>query len=212
MVELNKHAQDELTEEKIIGLLKDCCNGGNRVESGNSDSSLISRSKCAAVLVPLVHTQEGWQLLLIRRTETVADHKGQVAFPGGGCEPEDHSLVETALRETMEEIGVKPDDIKVLGHLGDLMTVSNYRVAPIVGTFSWPYSFVLSTGEVSRIFTIPLAWLANPENQETRLLNHLGQEIQVIYFKPYDGEILWGATARMVDKLLEVLDLRQAGQ
>ncbi len=199
---------DELNIEKITAALNAHWQKRDPTDPRNADSQFNPESKCAAVLMPLVQTPDGWDLLLIKRTETVADHKGQVAFPGGACEAFDRSLADTALREAMEEIGLKPADVKILGQLCDYHTVSHFRVAPIVGTFRWPYQFIPSKDEVSRIFTIPLKWLLNPENQETRSLDRLGRSFQVIYFKPYDGEILWGATARMVDNLLEILDLR----
>ena len=198
----------QLTEEKIVTLLDGKAVGKPYIEANRLEKSTAISSKCAAVLCPLINTTSGWHLLLIKRTNTVADHKGQVAFPGGACEPIDESLEDTALRETMEEIGVAPKDVRILGKLRGIVTVSSYSITPIVGTFSWPYSLTPSTKEVSRIFTIPLEWLIDPENQEIRMLNRLGVEIPVIYFKPFDGEILWGATARMVNNLLDVLELR----
>lgn len=199
----------ELTEARIKNLLN-----GHREAQPFSEIALPERTaldpaRCAAVLIPLVQLQEDWMVLLIRRTDTVADHKGQVAFPGGACEENDTSLEATALREMSEEIGVPQSEVRILGRLRDLITVSRFNVTPVVGTFRWPYPLALSSDEVSRAFTIPLAWLADPENQETRKMSRLGREIDVIYFKPYDGEILWGATARMVNNMLESLKLKE---
>jgi len=139
----------------------------------------------------------------------VADHKGQVAFPGGACETEDESLEATALRETEEEIGIQPDEVRILGRLRELITVSGYCVAPIVGVIKWPIQLSLSPAEVTRVFTMPLQWLTYPENREIRMLNRSGRDVEVIYFKPYDGEVLWGATARMVNNLMEVLGIKK---
>ena len=199
----------QLTEDSIKILIDGKANYEPFREIAGSNPQNYENSRCAAVLCPLVRQIDGWHLVFIRRTETVFDHKGQVAFPGGVCEPEDQSLEETALRETTEEIGVAAKDIRILGRLRGLETVSSYRITPVVGAFDWPYQFTPSVEEVSRIFTIPLEWLINPENQEARAHARPGVEIPVIYFKPFDGELLWGATARIVNNLLEILELRQ---
>jgi 8-oxo-dGTP pyrophosphatase MutT (NUDIX family) len=196
---------NELTEEKIIELLKGSLETRPFFELSQSMQKTPSHARCAAVLVPLVRIEDDWHLLLIKRSETVADHKGQVAFPGGACETEDDSLEATALRETAEEIGIAPQDVRILGCLRELVTVSGYCVAPIVGVIKWPYELSLSHDEVSRAFTIPLHWLADLRNREMRMQNRLGREVEVIYYKPFNSEVLWGATARMVKNLLDVL-------
>jgi 8-oxo-dGTP pyrophosphatase MutT (NUDIX family) len=194
-----------LSAGRIEELLKKGLDTRPFFELSQTQPAPVTPGRCAAVLVPLARVEGEWHLLLIKRSETVADHKGQVAFPGGACEAGDGSLETTALRETAEEIGILPDDIKILGSLRDLVTVSGFYVAPIVGVIKWPYPLKLSEEEVSRAFTIPLAWLADPENRETRMLNRLGRDVEVIYYRPYEDEVLWGATARMVSNLIEVL-------
>ena len=159
----------------------------------------------AAVLVPLVQVENEWRLLYIRRSDQVLDHKGQVAFPGGSWEERDASEEETALRETWEEIGVDPSDVRVLGRLDRLLTGTGYRITPVVGILPWPYSFTLSLEEVASVFTIPLTWLAEPANREVRPFIRDGVSINVIYFAPYQGELLWGATARMTMNLINLL-------
>jgi 8-oxo-dGTP pyrophosphatase MutT (NUDIX family) len=164
----------------------------------------------AAVLMPFLCTEEGWQLLFIRRTLHPKDrHGGQVAFPGGRCDPEDPNAVRAALREAHEEVGLLPDDVRILGQLRDMMTITNYQVTPIVGAFPWPYQLTPQPEEVSRIFAIPLSWLADPANRliEQRQIQQRGVPIPVIHFQPYDGEILWGASARMTMLLLEAMEL-----
>jgi 8-oxo-dGTP pyrophosphatase MutT (NUDIX family) len=143
--------------------------------------------------------------LYIRRTANAQDpHGGQVAFPGGAADPTDANLEETALREAFEEIGLHPVDVKILGRLIDFVTVTSYQVTPIVGVIPWPYPLSLAADEVSRVFTIPLDWLADPANREERLrsLPEPFKPIHVIYFSPYDGEILWGASARFTTELI----------
>jgi 8-oxo-dGTP pyrophosphatase MutT (NUDIX family) len=163
--------------------------------------------RCAAVLIPFVHTEDGWHLLFIRRTDTVQSHKGQVAFPGGGCEAEDIDLEGTAVRETEEEVGVAAQDVRILGRLPSLLTVTDFLVTPVVGTFLWPYPLRICTDEVSRVFTIPLTWLADPEHREERPYILKGRKYPVTYFQPYDGEVLWGASAWMTLELMSCLGI-----
>ncbi len=200
---------NRLPEEKIKQLLNEGLETRPFFEITQNLQNVPDNGRCAAVLVPLVRMDGQWHLLMIRRSDHVADHKGQVAFPGGACETADENLEATALRETFEEISIAPENIRILGRLRDLVTVSGFCVAPIVGVVSWPSELVLSSDEVSRAFTIPLQWLADPGNREIRILNRLGRNVEVIYYQSYDGEILWGATARMVKNLLDVLEKKE---
>jgi 8-oxo-dGTP pyrophosphatase MutT (NUDIX family) len=164
---------------------------------------------CAAVLVPLVCKEDGWHLLFTRRTDSVYHHKGQVSFPGGACDKGESTPEETALREANEEIGLKPERVRVLGRLNATITITHYRVTPVVGILPWPYSFRPAPREVGRVFTIPLQWLSNCENWEERNATPKGvpRSFPVIIYHPYDGEILWGATARMTQDFLRVLGM-----
>jgi 8-oxo-dGTP pyrophosphatase MutT (NUDIX family) len=159
----------------------------------------------AAVLVPLYLDKGEWHVLFTQRTHLVETHKGQVSFPGGRVEPEDTSRVVTALREAEEEIGLRREDVSVLGQLDELLTVTQYHITPIVGMFSWPYSFVLSTAELSEVFGAPLSWLADPANLEIQEREPMvpGRKIPVYTFH-YQGFTIWGATARMLLNLIEV--------
>ena len=162
----------------------------------------------AAVLIPFICSQSGWDILFIRRTEHENDrHGGQVAYPGGRMDAEDSGTEETALREAWEEIGLETRDVKILGRLSPILTITNYLVTPVIGTIPWPYKLTLAEEEVSRAFTIPLAWLQKSENLERRLrtLPAPYGTIEVIYFKEYDGELLWGASGRITENLLQVL-------
>jgi 8-oxo-dGTP pyrophosphatase MutT (NUDIX family) len=161
----------------------------------------------AAVLIPLFRNEDLWHLLFIRRTIDQHEHSNQVAFPGGRTDPQDATPEQTALREAKEEIGLEPDDVRILGRLHDFLTVTHYRVTPVIGTIPWPYSFHLATQEVSRIFTIPLTWLADTNNHEIRerALPAPFNKLPVVYFHPYDGEVLWGASARFTLALMELL-------
>lgn len=162
----------------------------------------------AAVLVPLYLDSGEWHVLLTRRTDKVDSHKGQVAFPGGRADPEDASLVHTALREAREEIGLAPADATVIGRLDELITVSQYRVTPIVARIPFPYAFVPSEDEIDAIFGVPLRWLADRSNLEVRHREPIvpGPKIPVYYWH-YGEYTIWGATARMLLNLLDVAGL-----
>ena len=158
----------------------------------------------AAVLIPFQRIDNQWHILFTRRTDQVQDHKGQVSFPGGAKDLGDKNEIENALRETYEEIGVHPEEVTVLGRLGEIPTLSNYLISPIVAIIPYPYSFMPSTDEVSRIFTIPLEWLADPSNhiEKQRTLS-AGNSSKVLYFNEYDGELLWGITAYITETLIQ---------
>jgi 8-oxo-dGTP pyrophosphatase MutT (NUDIX family) len=164
----------------------------------------------AAVLLPLVRQSDQWEIIFIRRTEVDGDlHSGQVALPGGAREAGDLDNIAAAVRETNEELGIQAETVHVLGTLNDFVTISNYQVTPVVAQVDWPQQFILGESEVARAFTIPLTWLVNPANRETRhrqLPNGLGSAT-VIYFERYDGELLWGATARIMMEFFSVLGL-----
>ena len=160
--------------------------------------------KCAAVLVPLLREAGEWRLLFTRRTDRVESHKGQVSFPGGACDDGETTPEQTALREAWEEIGIEPNQVRALGRLNPMLTISSYRVTPVVGVIPWPTVFKPAQAEVARIFTIPLAWLAERSNRWE--FNMFGRDHSVIVYHPFDGEILWGATARMTVDFLEILN------
>jgi 8-oxo-dGTP pyrophosphatase MutT (NUDIX family) len=164
-----------------------------------------TRLKCAAVLIPLVWYDDEWHLLFTRRTDTVESHKGQVSFPGGACDEGETTPEQTALREADEEIGLNPNDVRVLGRLSNLITITYFRVTPVVGVVNWPNVFRVGEHEVARIFTIPLLWLANRSNRWQ--FEMPGKTRSLIAYHPYDGELLWGATARMTVDFLKVLGL-----
>lgn len=164
--------------------------------------------RSAAVLVPLLCIDNEWRLLYTRRTDQVPHHKGQVSFPGGAYEVQDDDLVQTALRESREEIGLNPADVHILGELNGMPSVSNYLITPIIGRITKPFAVRLSEYEVSRVFTIPLAWLAEPKHREMRPYHAPdGRVFDVIFYQPFDGEILWGATAYMTLMFLRALGL-----
>jgi 8-oxo-dGTP pyrophosphatase MutT (NUDIX family) len=199
-----------LTKTDIRVRLQAAFSPGLPAESPYPEGMSNSNPQPAAVLIPFLEKDDGWHLLFIRRTVMPHDrHSGQVAFPGGRCDPEDPNAEAAALREAQEEVGVNPTDVEILGRVQDMLTITNYQVTPFVGIIPWPYEFTPQVEEVDRIFTIPLKWLANPKNYAVRMrgLQILGRDIPVIYFDKYDGELLWGASARITILLLEALGL-----
>ncbi|MDK1081969.1 MAG: CoA pyrophosphatase [Anaerolineae bacterium] len=169
----------------------------------DTDRDFNEEPKCAAVLIPLVRFGDEWHLIFTRRADNVDTHKGQVSFPGGACEPEDKTPEETALREADEEIGIKPKDVRLLGRITPMITVTNYRVTPVVAVLKWPYAFRVQYAEVARVFTIPLSWLFKKENRWEFYLP--GRDQGLIVYHNFDGELLWGATALMTDYFIKAL-------
>jgi 8-oxo-dGTP pyrophosphatase MutT (NUDIX family) len=142
-------------------------------------------------------------LLYTRRTQHVESHKGQVSFPGGACDEGETTSEQTALREAQEEIGIDPSEVRILGRLASMITISTFRVTPVVGVLRWPSVFRLNANEVERIFTVPLDWLADTANRWEFTLP--ARPRGVIVYHPFDGELLWGATARMTVEFLKAL-------
>lgn len=177
----------------------------------NSDAPTVKAVRHAAVLIPLVRHDGQWQILFIRRAKNDMDrHSGQVAFPGGRIEPADANAVAAALRETREEIGVPAEHINVVSSIGAYITVSNYEVTPIVGIVDWPTTLKLQSSEVARVFLIPLVWLRNRQNFSFRARQNMDPQSArrhpIIVYDPFDGEVLWGATARMTLNFLKAVD------
>ena len=196
-----KKAQESLTDEYFLSAF------------------LSDAPKPAAVLVPLLRApvneqgRLGWHLLLTRRSDRLAEHRGQVAFPGGRCDPDDPTPEATALREASEEIGIQSNQVNILGRLSNLLTITNYSITPIVAIIAWPIPIRLAAHEVSRVFTIPLHWLADPSHHEIRQrsiptpysLQISSESYPIIYYHPYDGEVLWGVSAEITNNLIRLL-------
>ncbi|WP_020396345.1 NUDIX hydrolase [Thiolinea disciformis] len=193
---------DQLTGSDIAQRLR------NAVPHHHEPSFITtSHYREAAVLVPFIRVDQAWHILFIRRAQCSGDrHSGQVAFAGGKRESSDENAIATALREAHEEIGVLPHDVCLWGALNQHYSyVSHFRITPIVGTLAWPYPVKPDPREVQRIFSIPLAWLSDKANYEIQARDLNGISVPVVYFKEYEGELLWGATARMVVSLLDIL-------
>jgi 8-oxo-dGTP pyrophosphatase MutT (NUDIX family) len=160
----------------------------------------------ASVLVPILRHDGVWQLLLTQRTHEVPDHPGQVAFPGGKSDPGDRDVIQTALRESEEEIGLDPAAVELLGLMTPRLTITDYWLTPVVGLIPWPFEMRLSERELSRAFCVPLPWLADPANRKVEYLHHPRKGANTpVWFFPWPGHTIWGATARIVKELVDIL-------
>lgn len=180
-----------------------------RAAAHEMSESSPTQPRPAAVLIPMFRHLDAWHLLFIRRSEHQADrHSGQVAFPGGRQEPGDADSTATALREAQEEIGLDPTRVALLGNLRPLHTVSNYLVTPVVGEIPWPFDLTPDPIEVARVFSIPLAWLADPNNRRVRTWpapDH-PEAREVVFFDEFDRELLWGVSALITVDFLACLE------
>ena len=160
--------------------------------------------KPASVLVPVVQRPEGHTVLLTRRTKRLQDHAGQVSFPGGGREHRDADPVETALRETEEEIGLARRHVEVVGYLQGYLTVSAYAVTPVVGLVTPEFRLTPDPLEVAEVFEVPLLFLADPLNRRVQEWQLAGRNVGYYQFE-YQGHVIWGATAAMLASFLDAL-------
>jgi 8-oxo-dGTP pyrophosphatase MutT (NUDIX family) len=158
----------------------------------------------AAVLVPLFRKGGDCHLLFTKRSEEVKYHKGEISFPGGVVDEEDSELVRTALREAFEEIGLKENDVQIIGVLDDIVTITEFIVTPIVGLFPYPYPFKVSEVEIAELIEVPLSSLLDEDCFSEREIFRGGQN-EVVYSYQYEKHIIWGATARILKQFLDLI-------
>jgi 8-oxo-dGTP pyrophosphatase MutT (NUDIX family) len=164
----------------------------------------IDATRPAAVLAPIIKRPEGWTMLFTQRAEETPAHPGQISFPGGRVQASDGAAVETALRETVEEIGLARSFIEPLGAWDRYDTITGFRITPIVGLIEPGFSLTLDPREVASVFEAPLSYLFDPANHERRSAIWRGAE-RHYYAMPYQGRFIWGATAGMIRALWERL-------
>ena len=160
----------------------------------------------AAILILIYDLDGEAHILFTERTHHVEHHKGQISFPGGACDESDDCVETTALRETAEEIGVQPEDVEIVGQLDDMMTISNFLVTPYVGILkvNSECPFVINHHEVVEVVQVPLSHLLDDRNMELEVRQYKGKQVLVPAYT-YEGHRIWGATARMLHQLLELL-------
>lgn len=156
----------------------------------------------AAVLVPLLVRDGSDHLLFTRRTDHLPHHQGEISFPGGARNREDPDLIATALRETEEEMGIRPEDVTVLGRLDDFHSVHNYHVVPHVGTFPWPYSLQANAREIAEVIILPLDAFADPAVHRQEDWRHRGRSCPVDFYT-VGGYVIWGLTAAILRQFMQ---------
>lgn len=158
----------------------------------------------AAVLVGLVEREDGLTVLFTQRTAHLNAHAGQISFPGGGLEPDDPSPQSAALRETVEEIGLGPEHIEIVGRLDEYQTRTGFAITPIVALIRPPFELTLDSFEVAEAFETPLQ-LFLADNMPKRHGRELLGKPAWYYVFPYRDRYIWGATAGMLVNLRDVL-------
>ena len=173
------------------------------------DGALDQPLTPAAVLFPIVLRDGGQTVLLTQRTAHLRDHAGQISFPGGRVEAHDATPMDTALRETEEEIGLSRERVEIVGFLPEYRTGTGFRVTPVVALVTPPFDLQPDPFEVAEIFEVPLAFLLDPANHQRHSLHYRGA-LRNYFAMPYGEYFIWGATAGMIRSLSERLGLLQA--
>lgn len=163
--------------------------------------------RAAAVLIPIYYcpTTNQLQVLLTQRALHMRNHPGQIAFPGGKHDPDDASIQYTALRETMEEVGLTPDCFDLLGHLGEYCSISGYCIKPVVAEVIRLSEFSLSEDEVESVHWVPLNHLLNPQNFRY-IEREIGQQTRGFFEIHFDGLRIWGVTAGIIYGLYQAIE------
>jgi 8-oxo-dGTP pyrophosphatase MutT (NUDIX family) len=162
----------------------------------------------AAVLILLFPKGEDLRFLLTRRTQDVEHHKGQISFPGGSEDASDHDIIETALRESEEEIGLPRAAVQVLGLFDDYETPSGFAITPVVGYVPELPQLHLNTTEVTETLEVPVALFADRANERVER-KQVGGKLHDVYFYRYGGHEIWGATAAMIRSFLQAIRSRR---
>jgi 8-oxo-dGTP pyrophosphatase MutT (NUDIX family) len=157
----------------------------------------------ACVLIPLVQTDGGWSILFSRRSENLAAHSGQIAFPGGAVE-EGEALEAAAVREAEEEVGIPSEHVELIGRLDDLVTNSGFLVAPFVGIIHERIDYVLQESEVDEVFEVPVDALLQPSQPEVRYVAFRSRQYPA-YFYRYEQYEIWGLTGRILKGFLDLV-------
>src|SRR4030042_5141589 len=169
----------------------------------NYRPQLIQRAgvKNSAVMILFINRQNIPHLIFTKRTEWVETHKGQISFPGGMRDSTDADLFQTARRETFEEIGIEPEQIQLLGQLDDFYTVTNFIVSPFVGVVTYEFRYRINEREVAKVLEVPLSLFLESTYFEVKKWPYQNR-LYDVYFYHYQQEVIWGATAFMVNRFI----------
>ncbi len=157
----------------------------------------------AAVLIPVCWKDGEPGIIVTMRSMNVEHHKGEISFPGGRAEPDDDGIIQTALREAHEEIGLAPGDVDVLGVLDDHISIMGFHITPVVGIVPFPYEFVINT-ESEILLYVPLRQALMETEWMAEKTTFMGRDIN-IYYLAIDGGVVWGATGRMLKHLVDLI-------
>ncbi|KAA3618472.1 MAG: CoA pyrophosphatase [Calditrichaeota bacterium] len=178
-----------------------------KVLSNRKQKSFIYKegpSNPAAVLIPLFFKDNQAHILFTKRTTKVATHKGQISFPGGRKDDTDKDLLFTALRETDEEVGIKNNDIDVLGQTDVFLTNTDFLVSPFVGYYPYPYNYSISIDEIDRLIEVPLLHLLNDDIFRVQKISRHGYDWNIHYYN-YNGDVIWGVTGFLLSNFLSIV-------
>ena len=188
-----------LSDDELTGILSERLNRGTR------QTLHIEGFRQAAVLVPLIGGEREVSLLFTRRTDSVETHKGQISFPGGMVEEGDADMIQTALREAHEEVGIAADTVRPLGLLDDIATPIGFVITPVVGFLPSRPILNINDGEVAEVFDMPLSFFTDSRNGRQEFREVKGRRYEVWHYDT-GKHVIWGATAKIVRLLLDKLE------
>jgi len=158
----------------------------------------------AAVMILFLEVNNTPHILFTKRTDKVEHHKGQISFPGGVFDPGDKSLLQTGLRETYEEIGIPPEQIRLLGESDEFFTVTKFLIRPFAAVLNPPLNYRLNRDEVAELIHVPLWLFLTDQYFEVKKWDYHGKKYDV-YFYYYDRHIIWGATAFILNRFIHLV-------
>jgi len=165
--------------------------------------TLVTGQPEAGVLIALTDNSADPEVVLTRRANHLSTHSGEIAFPGGKRDDTDPDLLYTALREAEEEVGLNPDEVEVLGQMGQVLSKHMLQVTPFVGIIASDAELIPNLDELDRIHRVPLSFFLEDRRHRTDAINFKGMTHYVPAYE-YEGDIIWGLTAYMLVELLNV--------
>jgi len=184
----------ERVRERVGGGSEQAALGDHILNPALVGTAVLNSPRRASVLVPVIPRLGGASVLLTRRADHLAEHAGQIAFPGGKLGPEDATVLEAALREASEEVGLAPEFIEVIGQLGEYFTATGFSITPFIGIVHPGFGITPDTKEVAEVIEAPLQFLMTPANHRIHEVIWRGQPRR-FYAMPYKNHYIWGATA-----------------
>lgn len=168
-----------------------------------SPKTLCCDGPQASVLIALTDNARNPEVILTRRSHNLSTHSGEIAFPGGKRDATDPDLLFTALREAHEEVGLSPDDVDIVGPLGDVLSKHKLQVRPYVGFIPANVELVPNLDELDRIHRVPLSFFLDDRRHHTDKIKFRGMTHYVPAYE-FKGDIIWGLTAYILVELLNV--------